>query len=92
MFEGGDLDGEAPGDLLTPDQGHMDEVINRMAEFNIRLAEYAIENPEICRVWLFDVLSRDNPKEDVFYKRFAQAVQTLAESDAGVDDMDGSYV
>lgn len=88
VFEGGDLDGEVPDDLLAPDQDHMDEVINRMAEFNIRLAEYAIENPEIGRVWLFDVLSRENPKEDVFYKRFAQAVQTLAESDAGVDDMD----
>lgn len=88
VFEGGDLGGDVPDDLLTPDQDHMDEVINRMAEFNIRLAEYAIENPEIGRVWLFDVLSRDNPKEDAFYKRFAQAVQTLAESDAGVDGID----
>lgn len=88
VFEGGDLDGEAPDDALRPDMDHMDEVITRMAAFNLRMAEYAIENPEIGRVWLFDVLSRENPKEDVFYKRFEEAVRTLAESDAGVGEID----
>ncbi len=88
VFEGGDLGGEPPEDILRPDLDHMDEVINRMAEFNLRLAEYAIENPDIGRIWLYDVLSRENPRDDVFYKRFAQALQTLAESDASVDDMD----
>jgi len=88
VFEGGDLDGEVPDDQLRPDREHMDEVIERMAAFNLRLSEYAIENPDIGRVWLFDVLSRDDPRKDVFYKRFEQAVQTLAESDAGVEDID----
>lgn len=88
VFEGGDLDGEAPEGLLRPDLEHMPEVINSMADFNLRLAEYAVENPDIGRIWLYDVLSRENPREDVFYKRFAQALQTLAESDASLDDMD----
>ena len=88
VFEGGDQGGEPPEDLLRPDLNHMDEVIPRMAAFNLRLAEYAIENPDIGRVWLFDVLSRENPKDDVFYKRFERALQTLAESDAGVDNVD----
>jgi AcrR family transcriptional regulator len=88
VFEGGDQDGEVPEGQLRPDAEHMDEVIERMAAFNLRLADYAIENPDIGRVWLFDVLSREDPRQDVFYKRFEQAVQTLAESDAGVDDVD----
>jgi AcrR family transcriptional regulator len=88
VFEGGDLGGEAPADLVRPDREHLPEVINSMAEFNLRLAEYAIDNPDIGRIWLYDVLSRENPKDDVFYKRFAQALQTLAESDASEDDMD----
>lgn len=88
VFEGGDRGGEAPEDQLAPDLEHIDEVINRMAAFNLRLAEYAVENPDIGRIWLYDVLSRENPREDVFYKRFAQALQTLAESDASEDDMD----
>lgn len=80
--------GEIPEDHLTPDLAHLPEVINRMAAFNLRLAEYAVDNPEIGRVWLFDVLSRDNPRDDVFYKRFEQAMQDLAASDASVDGMD----
>ena len=88
VFEGGDLDGEAPEDLPTPDWEHLPDVINGMAEFNLRLAEYAIDNPDIGRIWLYDVLSRKDPSEDVFYKRFAQALQNLADSDASHSDMD----
>jgi AcrR family transcriptional regulator len=88
VFEGGDLGGERPEGLLEPDLAHLPDVINRMAAFNLRLAEYAIENPEIGRIWLFDVLSRENPREDVFYKRFEQALHTLAASDASENDMD----
>lgn len=88
VFEGGDQGGVPPEDWLEPDLEHLPEVINRMAAFNLRLAEYAIENPDIGRIWLYDVLSRDDPKEDVFYKRFALAMQSLADSDASVDDMD----
>ncbi|MFT5483421.1 MAG: AcrR family transcriptional regulator [Halieaceae bacterium] len=88
VFEGGDLDGDMPEGLPTPDLVHLPEVIKGMAEFNLRLAEYAIENPDIGRIWLFDVLSRKNPRDDVFYKRFAQALQNLAESDASHEDMD----
>ncbi len=88
VFEGGDLDGEPPEGLPTPDLEHLPEVINGMAEFNLRVAEYAIDNPDIGRIWLYDVLSRSDPKEDVFYKRFAQALQNLADTDASHEDMD----
>lgn len=88
VFEGGDLGGDPPENLPPPDLAHLPDVINGMASFNLRLAEYAIENPDIGRIWLYDVLSRENPKEDVFYKRFAQALQSLAESDASHEDID----
>ena len=92
VFEGGDQGGEIPEDLLRPDKAHLPEVIEGMAAFNLRLANYAIENPEIGRIWLYDVLSRENPKEDVFYKRFEQALQNLANSDASLDDMDAEVL
>jgi len=88
VFEGTTDDGAPPEDWMEPDLEHLPEIINRMAEFNLRLAEYAIENPDIGRIWLYDVLSREHPKEDVFYKRFEEALQSLADSDASVDDMD----
>ncbi len=88
VFQGGDNNGERPDNLPKPDLEHLPDVINGMAAFNQRLAEYAIENPDIGRIWLFDVLSRENPKDDVFYKRFEQALRELAESDASEEDMD----
>ena len=88
VFEGGALGGDPPDGLLRPALNRMPDVINSMAGFNLRLAEYALANPDIGRVWVFDVLSRENPQEDVFYKRFLQALQTLADSDASHDDMD----
>jgi AcrR family transcriptional regulator len=88
VFQGGDLDGEPPEGLPAPDMEHMPDVINGMAEYNLRLAEYAINNPDIGRIWLFDVLAREDPKEDVFYKRFAQAMQDLADNNASQDDID----
>lgn len=75
---------EAPEPISLADLSleHMPEIVNSMIRFNIRLAEYTIENPEISRIWLFDVLSRDNPREDVFYKRFEESLSAFVASDA----------
>ena len=50
-----------------------------------RLIDYAMENPDLCRVWLQQVLASPNPTEDVFWReyvsRFAQfAALPVAES------------
>jgi len=88
VFKDNPLGGEAPEEPLAPDLARMPEVINGMAAFSMRLANFAIDNPEIGRIWLYDVLSRENPKDDVFYKRFENALQSLAASNASLDDMD----
>jgi AcrR family transcriptional regulator len=88
VFGGWDAEGNRPEDFPPPDLEHLPDVINSMADFNLRLAEYAIDNPDIGRIWLYDVLSRKNPKEDVFYKRFESALKEMAMSDATEEGMD----
>lgn len=88
VFEEPEVDAAESEEHLDPDQAHLPEVIERMGRFTIRLAEYAVENPDIGRIWLYDVLAKKNPREDVFYKRFEQAIQTLADSDASEEGMD----
>jgi AcrR family transcriptional regulator len=88
VFEQPDVEGEDAGEHLDPDQEHLPEVIRAMGRFTIRLAEYAVENPDIGRIWLYDVLAKKNPKEDVFFKRFEQAIEDLAASDASEDGVD----
>ena len=67
---------------------HLPDVIQRMGGFAMRMAMYTVENPDISRIWLFDVLAKKNPTEDVFYKRFLQAIERLAKSDMGAPDID----
>ena len=69
-------------------QAHLPDIINGMAEFNVRLAEFAIDNPEIGRIWLYDVLSRENPKDDVFYKRYVQGLHNLSQSEVSETGVD----
>ncbi|TXS95800.1 TetR/AcrR family transcriptional regulator [Parahaliea maris] len=88
VFEDGGLGGEGASSRPDIDLAHLPGVINGMAEFNLRLSLYAVENPEIGRIWLYDVLSRQNPREDVFYKRFEQSMQNFADSDASEKDID----
>ena len=88
VFEGWDEDGQRPEGFVKPALEHLPDVIDSMASFNLRLAEYAIDNPDIGRIWLYDVLSRRDPKDDVFYKRFELALKEMAISDATYDDLD----
>ena len=73
---------------VQPDLHHLPDVIQRMGGFAMRMAMYTVENPDISRIWLFDVLAKKNPTEDVFYKRFLQAIERLAKSDMGAPDID----
>lgn len=88
VFEETDADGEQLDDGLSPDLHDLPDVIKRMAGFTMRMALYTVDNPDISRIWLFDVLSKKDPKEDVFYKRFLQAIDRLANSEVSEPNID----
>jgi len=69
------------GNSLDPGVQPVYEVISGMVDF-------AIENPELGRIWLFEILSSDNPGNDPFFKQFMQATQTMAASDVSEDGID----
>jgi len=57
---------------------------------NERLVQFAMENPALGRVWLFEVLSSERPANDPFWRqyesRFAQFAKTeLAQPDIDVE-------
>ncbi len=45
------------------------------------LVEFAVENPELGRIWLFETLASDRPGEDIFFKRFKEATDSLSGSE-----------
>lgn len=65
----------------SPDQFPVYEVISRLVDF-------AVENPELGRIWLFETLASDNPGQDRFFRRFKEATETLSGkeySEPGID-------
>lgn len=39
-------------------------------DLNDRLASFALKNPEMCRVWLLQVLASPNPTNDLFWREY----------------------
>jgi AcrR family transcriptional regulator/transposase-like protein len=39
-------------------------------DLNDRLALFALKNPEMCRVWLLQVLASPNPTDDLFWREY----------------------
>lgn len=73
------------GKLLDPTQQPVFEVISGMVNF-------AVENPELGRIWLYEMLSCDNPGNDPFFKQFMQATQTMAESELSEKGIDAEVL
>ncbi len=69
----GDVELDESGRMVGIEQRSIYDVIGKLVDF-------AIENPNLGRIWLFDMLSADNPADDPFFREFKQTTQRLAES------------
>ena len=56
------------GDPETIGERRVDQV--DIAAMTDRLANFAMDNPELCRVWLLQVLSSPDPASDPFWKEY----------------------
>lgn len=75
-------------DAFVADKMNISTIAKGMMVFNLRLAEFTVENPDMSRIWLFDLLSRENPEQDPFYKRFLEGLRAFVLNDMcepGVD-------
>jgi AcrR family transcriptional regulator len=63
------------------------ETIN-VEDVNSQLAEFAMENPALGRIWLFEVLSSRRPANDPFWRQYASNLQRFAETELAQPDID----
>lgn len=52
------------------------------------LVDFAVDNPALCRIWLFEVLASKNPGEDRFFRQFKESTREMAESEFAQEDID----
>ena len=52
------------------------------------LAGFAMDNPELCRIWLHEVLSSERPATDKFWRRYMAAMERFAGSELAQEGID----
>jgi AcrR family transcriptional regulator len=56
------------------------------------LADFAMENPEIGRVWLFELLTSRRPADDPFWQKFVSNLERFAKTDLAQPGIDAEVV
>jgi AcrR family transcriptional regulator len=56
------------------------------------LVEFAMENPEVCRVWLFEVLSSRRPSNDPFWQQYVSSFDRFAKTELAQPGIDTEVV
>lgn len=57
-------------------------------ELTDRLANFAMDNPELCRVWLLQVLASPDPTTDPFWKEYEGSLARFARTDLAQENLD----
>ncbi len=57
-------------------------------ELTDRLSSFAMENPELCRVWLLQVLSLPDPASDPFWREYEGSIARFAQTDRAAANVD----
>ena len=57
-------------------------------ELTDRMASFAMDNPELCRVWLLQVFSMPNPNQDPFWREYQGSLARWARTDHAQDNID----
>ena len=52
------------------------------------LARFAMDNPELCRVWLLQILSAPEPTADPFWREYAGSIGRFAETELAQPGID----
>jgi len=59
-----------------------------MVQFTDRLANFAMENPELCRAWLLQVLSSPDPASDPFWKEYEGSLARFGKTELAQENLD----
>lgn len=74
------------GDPETVGERRVDQV--DIADLADRLAEFAMENSELCRVWLMQLLASPDPTSDPFWREFSGSLERFAKTDLAQENID----
>ena len=74
------------GDPETIGERRVEEVDT--ADITDRLINFAMDNPELCRIWLLQLLSSPDPAADPFWREYEGSLARFAKTDLAVPGVD----
>jgi len=74
------------GDPETIGERRVEQV--DIAAMTDRLANFAMDNPELCRVWLLQLLSSPDPSSDPFWKEYVGSQVRFAQTPLAQESVD----
>lgn len=74
------------GDPATIGERRIEQV--DIADMTDRLTNFAMDNPELCRVWLLQLMASPDPTTDPFWREYAGSLERFAATDHAQDDVD----
>jgi AcrR family transcriptional regulator len=78
------------GDPETVGERRVEEV--DVAGLTDRLCDFAMENPDICRVWLQQVLASPDPGQDPFWREYCGSLRRFAATDLSQPGVDAEVL
>lgn len=78
------------GDPETLGERRVEEV--DVAEVTERLALFAMDNPELCRVWLLQLLASPDPSADPFWREYCGSFERFAATEMAEPDIDAEVL
>ena len=74
------------GDPETIGERRVEEV--DVAQLTERLAGFAMDNPELCRIWMLQILASPDPSHDPFWREYAGSLARFAATDLAAPGID----
>ncbi len=63
-----------------------------VAALTSRLTDFAMDNPELCRIWLLQVLALPDPTTDPFWREYEGSLERFAATDLAQDGLDAEVL
>ena len=63
-----------------------------IAALSDNLTNFAMDNPELCRIWLLQLLSSPDPTTDPFWREFEGSLERFVATDLAQDNVDSEVL
>jgi AcrR family transcriptional regulator len=81
---------EVFGDPETVGERRVEEA--DVAGLTHRLSSFAMDNPELCRVWLTQLLASPDPGADPFWREYCGSIERFAATDMAAPNVDAEVL